>query len=80
MINRAYVGALESRLFDALQSTGDWMTRRQLGELVNDESNTRSLSPYQVATLNSMVARGLVEMQERTRGAALVYYVYRAKG
>ena len=69
--------ALQDALLTALRESGDWMTRRDLGEAIGRKSG--KLQHYDVQQLKLLEDLGLVESQQRKLGAVLSEFVYRSK-
>jgi len=68
---------LESEIYGIIHDSSDWLSLREIaGYLMR--KNGKPL-PGDRSAVRSLVQRGVIEMQERTRVAAQIYFVYRAK-
>jgi predicted transcriptional regulator len=67
---------LQQLLSDVLRQHGDWMTRAQIAQAI-DRPNR--LNPHDVAMLDDLVEKGIIEVTKRKTGAVRTEYVYKAK-
>ncbi len=65
------------RLLDILQKPGhEWMSRKQIARALGK----RRLTPYDIALLEILQDKGLVEIQSRANGTPIGYeWVYHAR-
>lgn len=65
-------------VYAILQTAEDWLTLREIAAYLQRRKGLPL--PGDRAAVRELAGLGLIEVEERTRGAAQIYYAYRVRG
>lgn len=68
---------LATVILNTLRAKKAWLTRSEIAQAIGRPNKA---TPRDIEMLNLLVSRGLVEVQQHSRGVVQVEYIYRAMG
>lgn len=75
MVTKHDLTDLQQLFLQILTEQGDWMTRSELAVAIERPNR---LNPHDVAMLDDLAEKGIVQMNERKIGAVKTVYVYKS--
>ena len=66
---------LQNLFLEILEQQGDWMTRAEIAVAIE---RPHRLNPHDVAMLDDMAEKGIIQVNERKVGAVKTVYIYKA--
>ena len=75
MIEKQDLTDLQNLFLKILQQQGDWMTRTEIAVAIE---RPHRLNPHDVAMLDDLAEKGIIQMNERKVGAVKTVYIYKA--